>query len=80
MYEYTLHNDPGDTLQVFTTHTMDSTYFSAKQTLDLLNFLSENHEKIEALASQLQTQRQERKTTQERINNLFSGGRSNHDI
>jgi hypothetical protein len=74
LYEYTLHDETDNTLQVFTAHTMDSTYFSAKQTLDLLNFLAANREQIEALANLLQAKRERPKTVEERIDNLFTQG------
>src|SRR5437667_138582 len=50
LYEYTLHDEIDNTLQVFFTHTMSSSYFSAKQTLDLLNFLTIHRAQIESLA------------------------------
>ena len=75
LYEYTLHDETDNTLQVFTVHTMNSTYFSAKQTLDLLNFLAANREHIEALANQLQAKRERPKTVEERMNNLFTQGK-----
>jgi hypothetical protein len=75
LYEYTLHDETDNTLQVFTAHTMSSTSFSAKQTLDLLNFLAANREQIEALANQLQTKRaQEHQDTQKYIEHFYEGG------
>ncbi len=72
LYEYTLHNETDNTLQVFTTHTMDSRYFSAIQTLDLLNFLQDHRAEIEEKAKQQAEQRATRKSVQDRIDNLFS--------
>ena len=70
-----MHDETDNTLQVFTAHTMNSTYFSVKQTLDLLNFLAANREQIEALANQLQVKRERPKTVEERIDNLFTQGK-----
>lgn len=50
LYEYTLHESIDNTLQVFFTHTRSSSSFSAKQTLDLLNFLTVHRAQIESLA------------------------------
>jgi hypothetical protein len=72
LYEYTLHDETDNTLQVFTMNTMDSTYFSAKQTLDLLNFLQSHRSEIEEKAKQQAEQRATRKSVQDRIDNLFS--------
>ena len=49
LYEYTLHESIDNTMQVFFTHSMSSAYFSAKQTLDLLNFLEAHRSTIESL-------------------------------
>jgi hypothetical protein len=71
-HEYTLNNQTDKTLQVFTHRAMRTTYFSAKQTLDLLNFLEANREQIEALAQQMQAKRKPPKTIDEKIDDLFS--------
>lgn len=71
-HEYTLNKQTDTTLQVFTHRAMRSTYFSAKQTLDLLNFLEANREHIEALAQRMQAEQKPPKTIDERIDNLFS--------
>ncbi len=72
LYEYTLHSGVDNTLQVFFTHTMSSAYFSAKQTLDLLHFLEANREHIESLAQTQAEQRQQKKSVQQRTDDIFS--------
>ena len=50
-YEYTLHEDAEQTLQVFVNWTLSSLYFSPKQSLDLLDFLAAHKPTLERLAN-----------------------------
>ncbi len=50
-YEYTLHPAANLTLQIFNTKTMSSDFFTAQETLALLDYLAQHRNQIEAVAT-----------------------------
>jgi len=74
-YEYSISDAADSKLQIFSTATMGSTFYTAQETLDLLHFLEAHQAEIEAKAKQqAQTAQQPKqsKSIEQRINDLFS--------
>jgi hypothetical protein len=51
-YEYTFHPAAKLTLQIFNTKTMSSAFFTAQETLALLDYLAQHQSQIEAVATE----------------------------
>ncbi len=49
-YEFTVHPAANLTLQIFNTKTMSSVFFTAQETLALLDYLAQHRSQIEAVA------------------------------
>lgn len=50
-YEYIVHPAENLTLQIFNTKTMSSAFFTAQETLALLDYLAQHRSQIEAVAT-----------------------------
>ena len=73
-YEYSISDAADSKLQIFSTATMGSTFYTAQEALDLLHFLEAHRTAIEEKAKQeVQAAQQVKqpKSCQERINDLF---------
>ena len=51
IYEYTVHPAAKLALQIFNTKTMSSAFFTAEETLALLDYLARHRSQIEAIAT-----------------------------
>ncbi len=73
-HEFTYHEAGDATLQVFSTETMSSIFYTAQEALDLLHFLQSHAEEIEEKAKQQAAEVQhpkQQKSLERRINDLF---------
>lgn len=77
-HEFTYHHAGDATLQMFSTETMSSTFYSPQEALDLLHFLQSHADEIEEKArqqAQAAQQPKQKKSIEQRLNNLFGEGK-----